>query len=94
MSRVLPIMKLVCETHGVTPEDIRSNKRDRPLPWIRQEICWRAYRAGAGPSAIGRVINRDRATVTQSVDAHEALLTFCKRMSGIERMRGRENGAA
>jgi chromosomal replication initiation ATPase DnaA len=58
------ILAEVADEFGVTITALLSARRERPLPAIRAEFCWRAYETERySTTQIGRAINRDHTTV-------------------------------
>lgn len=70
------ILEYVAEKHaarGVTPDEIKSERRHQSLCIARQEFCWMArHYCSRSLPAIGQFINRDHTTVLHNVKRHQA----------------------
>ena len=76
------IFKAIRKEMKVSKEEIMSKKRDRKLVEARQMFCLLARRHTNESSVeIGKIINRDHATVLYSVASMDSLLSFTKRLA-------------
>jgi len=76
------IFKAIRKEMKVTRKELRSKKRDRRLVEARQMFCLLARRHTNESSVeIGKIINRDHATVLYSVASMDSLLSFTKRLA-------------
>ena len=58
------LIEFVCMEYDVTEEDLKSKNKAVPLPDARHLIFYQAHKNGYGTcEAIGKVLNRDHATV-------------------------------
>lgn len=64
---IIQAVKNVALSYGYATEDLTGTTRNQGPTQARQVACWIAHDAGAGFSAIGRVINRDHTTVMHAV---------------------------
>jgi len=87
------LLKDVSEYTGISIENLKSKSRDRPFVYARNLFCFaaKAIYQHAGTTAIGKIINRDHATVLHSLRMandfiytgdpfSEAILEFAKQM--------------
>jgi len=76
------IFKAIRKEMKVNKEEIMSKKRDRKLVEARQMFCLLARRHTNESSVeIGKIINRDHATVLYSVSTMDSLISFTKRLA-------------
>jgi chromosomal replication initiation ATPase DnaA len=76
------IFKAIRKEMKVSKEEIMSKKRDRKLVEARQMFCLLARRHTHESSVeIGKIINRDHATVLYSVSTMDSLISFTKRLA-------------
>lgn len=75
-AKVRAIVQSVAKAHGVTMDDMLSERRSRPIAWPRQEAMWRVRQATPfSYPTIGRLFGgRDHTTVLHGVTAFEARL--------------------
>jgi chromosomal replication initiation ATPase DnaA len=63
------LLKDVSDYTGISIENLKSKNRDRPYVYARNLFCFaaKAIYQHVGTTAIGRIINRDHATVLHSL---------------------------
>ena len=63
----LSILTDVCRDHAVTVAQVRSKSRKAHLVRARVDCMIQAHRSGYTHEEIGKLINRDRSTVTEHI---------------------------
>lgn len=61
--RLKQFLQKICDSHGVTMEQITGTSRNRELFLIRKQFAEIAYKDGFSASEIGRALNRCHTTV-------------------------------
>lgn len=78
---VRPTMRSIAEAvaakYGLAIDDLKGDSRDALVVLARQEAMWMMrQRTPRTPGQIGRFFGRHRASISQSVKAHERRLSF------------------
>ena len=68
LSRVLEV---VASRHGLTPDEVLSQRRTRRIAYGRQELMAELRRLRYSLPEIGRMLGKDHTTVLHGVRAHE-----------------------
>jgi len=72
LRRITPLVKEVCQEHGVSPEEIAGRSRSILFNAARQDLWCRLYYTGSySYPDIGWIFLRDHTTIISGIDRHE-----------------------
>lgn len=71
------VAQAVADKHGISLDVLRSEKRDRPIAWARQEAMWECRRQTTQSlPQIGLFFGgRDHSTVLHGIHRHQARIS-------------------
>jgi len=73
------VMRAVCQTYNMTPDEIQSQNRKQEVMFARHMFCYLCRKHLSMPlSGIGKILMRDHSTIINSVTKASDLIEFDK----------------